>query len=504
MRQCPLLGGHVQKFDESSAQHISGVVKAVQLDEHCVAVVAHSSWAALKGARELQVQWAHGFHEQLDSAQIQQQLWQALDEHKPTRFRKIGEALAELDNTQAGQRIVRADYEVPFLAHAAMEPLNATARWNPPVAEKAQAGRLSLWCGTQSPTLARLKAAQLADIDMDAVDLHIPFLGGGFGRRLETDVVEQVTRLALMFPGRAVQLLWSREEDMQHDFYRPAAVSRLSAKLDAQGRVRAWHHRVAAPSVSHETTLRILPHSLTEHLPMMPDKVQIEGAFDLPYAIEHQQVDQVLSATPVPVGSWRSVGHSYNAFFTECFLDELAHASGQDPLAYRQAMLTQRPRHQAVLNKVAQISDWKSPRKGAALGIALHESFGSICAQVAEVVREGSTPRVTRVWCVIDCGTAIHPDGIVAQMESAVAFGLSAALQGRIMVAHGQIQQSGFADYPVVRMRDMPQVKVEIMPSSAPPGGVGEPGTPPVAPAVANAWFALTGQRLRSLPLMPA
>jgi isoquinoline 1-oxidoreductase beta subunit len=341
----------------------------------------------------------------------------------------------------------------------------------------------------------------VAGIEMERVTLHVPYLGGGFGRRLETDMAEQAAAIALRSPGRPVKLVWSREEDMQHDMYRPVAMARFAALLGDKGLPEAWVNRVAAPSVSLATTERLLPKMASD----MPDKNQIEGAFDLPYAIPQLSVQQLRVKTPVPVGSWRSVGHSYNAFFTEGFIDELAHAAGQDPFAYRRALLAEKPRHRAVLELAATKAGWgQALPAGRARGIALHESFGSWCAQVAEVSLEQGEPRVHRVVCALDCGIVVNPDTVAAQLESAIVYGLSAALYGEITIKGGRVEQGNFPSQEVVRMAQMPKIEVHIVPSSAPPGGVGEPGTPPIAPAVANALFVLTGKRLRRLPLRAA
>jgi isoquinoline 1-oxidoreductase beta subunit len=338
----------------------------------------------------------------------------------------------------------------------------------------------------------------VANVDSSKVQLHVPYLGGGFGRRLETDMVEQAVAIALKTGGAPVKLVWSREEDMQHDMYRPVAVSRFQAALGADGQPQAWLNRVAAPSVSLGTMERLMPAMAMD----MPDKNQIEGAFDIPYEIANLSVRQVRSKTPVPVGSWRSVGHSYNAFFTESFIDELAHAAGQDPFEYRRALLARHPRHRAVLELAAAKAGWGQPLPaGQARGIALHESFGSICAQVAEVSLQGGLPRVHRVVVALDCGTVVNPDTVDAQLQSAVVFGLSAALHGAITIKAGRVEQSNFPTFEVLRMAAMPLIETHIVPSTEAPGGVGEPGTPPIAPAVANALFALNGQRLRKLPL---
>jgi isoquinoline 1-oxidoreductase beta subunit len=294
-----------------------------------------------------------------------------------------------------------------------------------------------------------------------------------------------------------VQLLWSREEDMQHDRYRPAAASKFQAALGEDGLPLAWSHRVAAPSLTLDVVARLLPKFAMDS----PDKSQIEGAFELPYAVPNLSVRQLRVPTPVPIGYWRSVGHSYNAFFTESFIDELAHAAKQDPLAYRRRLLQGHPRHLGVLELATSRAAWGTPlAEGRSRGLAVHESFGSWCAQVAEVSLEGGSVRVHRVVCAIDCGLAVHPQNIEAQVQSAVSTGLSAALWGEITLKQGRVEQRNFPSQPVLHIDQMPQVDVHIVPSTELPGGVGEVGTPPIAPAVANALFALTGKRLRKLP----
>jgi len=300
--------------------------------------------------------------------------------------------------------------------------------------------------------------------------------------------------------GTPVKLLWSREQDMQHDMYRPAAGAQFRAALDASGMPLAWWNRIVGPSVTRSFMGRLMPLAA---LATVSDKTNSEGAADLPYAIPSLHVEHVRSDTPVPVGFWRSVGHSYNAFFTECFLDELAVAADQDPYRYRRALLAARPRYRRVLDAAANGAGWGKPlAPGHAHGIALHESFGSIVAQVAEVSVSGEGAiRVHRVVCALDCGLAVNPDTIAAQMESGIVFGLTAALYGEITLVEGRVAQANFPSYPMLKLADMPKVETHIVPSGAALGGIGEVGTPPIAPAVANAVFAATGRRLRSLPL---
>jgi len=487
LRQCPVFGGKVKTFDAVAAKAQRGVKDVFQIGDNSVAVVADSYWRARQALAVLKIDWDEGPNAELNSAAISAQLRRDVDAESGTGFRSVGDAEAAL---AGAAKKIEALYEVPFLAHAPMEPINCVAQ--------VKDGKVTVWNSTQVPSFVRWRASRVADVSGDDVTVHVPYLGGGFGRRLEFDMAEQAVAIAMKTGGLPVKLVWSREEDLQHDMYRPAAVARFSAALDAQGLPLAWLNKVAAPSVGLGTTERLLPAFAMD----MPDKNQIEGAFDLPYAIPNLSVRQIRSKTPVPVGSWRSVGHSYNAFFTECFFDELAHAAGKDPFEYRRALLAAHPRHKAVLELAATKAGWgqKLPPERAR-GIALHESFGSIVAEVAEVTLVAGEPRVLRVVCAVDCGVVVNPDTVEAQMQSAIVFGLSAALFGRITLKNGRVEQGNFPDYDMLRLAQMPVIETHIVPSSEAPGGVGEPGTPPIAPAVANALFALTGHRARSLPL---
>jgi len=385
-----------------------------------------------------------------------------------------------------------AAYRVPFLAHATMEPMNCTAR--------LRDGSLEVWVGSQSPTLVRWAAADAAGVKSENVAVHTPYLGGGFGRRAEMDVVREAAALAARLPGTPVQLIWSREEDLQHDRYRPMALARLRCALAADGTIAAWHQRMVSQSCTQEFTARLLPAAASD---LMKDKTTVEGGWDLAYAMPHRLVEHVLAAQPVPVGFWRSVGHSSNAFFVESFVDEAAHAAGRDPLQYRLAMLERAPRHRRVLEAAARAAGWDKPLPRGGRGIALAESFRSIVAQVAEVeVDSQRRIQARRVVCAIDCGRAVNPDAVLAQMESGIVYGLSAALHGEITLKDGRVEQQNFPDYEMVRMADCPQIEVHLVESGWEHlGGAGEPGTPPVAPALANALFAATGTRVRRLPL---
>jgi isoquinoline 1-oxidoreductase beta subunit len=493
-RMCPMLGGNLASLDAKAALALPGVKKLVMLEAQAgstagFAVVANSSWQALKAVQAVQVQWQQRAHGALDSTHIQQQLLEQLKTQPGHVFYETGDAAAA--ESRADQ-LLEATYSAPYLAHATMEPMNCTAQW--------KNGYLNVWAPTQVPGFARDVAARVAGVAADRVTLHVTYLGGGFGRRLEVDSVAQAVRVAMACDGLPVQLLWSREEDMGHDFYRPLHVAQLRAALDAQGHASSLRIHSAGDAITPRWLERGLP-ALASPLDT-PDKTTAEGLFDLPYGFNHQHMAHVATHSGVPVGFWRSVGHSHNAFFSESFVDELAHAAKADPLAYRRGLLKNAPRHLAVLNLAADQAGWGTAvPAGHARGLALHESFGSIVAQVLEISLQDEKPRVHSVHCAIDCGTAINPGLVAQQMESAVVFGLTAALFGRIDIQDGVVQQSNFHNYQMLTMAQAPAVFTWIVPSTRAPAGVGEPGVPPLAPALANALFALTGQRLRALPL---
>jgi isoquinoline 1-oxidoreductase beta subunit len=340
----------------------------------------------------------------------------------------------------------------------------------------------------------------VAGVRPEDVELHVTLLGGGFGRRLEVDYVAFAVRVAMDCGGAAVQLVWSREEDMTHDFYRPMHAARLRASIDERGAVSSLRIKSAGDAISPRWLERGMS-SLAAPIDT-PDKTTAEGLFDLPYAFEHQRMEHVATRTGVPIGFWRSVGHSHNAFISESFMDELAFETKRDPVQFRREWLKDSPRHLAVLELAAEKAAWGSPvPTGRARGVALHESFGSIVAQIVEVSLESGVPRVHRVVCAVDCGVVINPNIVAQQMEGAVVFALSAALHGRVDILDGVVQQKSFPAYPLVMLAHAPQVETWIVPSQRAPAGMGEPGVPPLAPAVANALFSLTGKRYRSLPL---
>ena len=496
----PMIGGAPGTVDTNAALKLPGVERIVRLPplggaDAALAVIARTTWHAREAARALPVQWSAPPQGPLDSKRIEATLESAARDAAERRggfvFHSRGDSAAALSNAA---RRVEALYRAPYLAHATMEPMNCTAR--------VHGGRVEVWAPTQVPGLAREAAARVAGVSPDAVTLHVTYLGGGFGRRLEVDFVAQAVRVAQETGGRAVQLSWSREEDFMHDFYRPAGAVLMRAGFDAQGRLHVFEAHSAGDALEPRWMQRVLP-ALTGPVDA-PDKTTVEGLYDLPYAIAHQRIAHVATFSGVPIGNWRSVGHSHNAFFKEAFIDELAVAAQQDPLKFRLALLDDKPRHAAVLQLAAQKAGWTQPLpKGRARGLALHESFGTICAQVIEVSAADKQLRVLRVVTALDCGTVVHPQGVAQQVESSVVMGLSAALYGRIDIEGGVVKQKNFPEQPLLTLAQTPAIETHTVPSTLPPSGMGEPALPPVAPALANALFALTGKRLRELPLQP-
>ncbi len=483
--RAPVFGAKVKSFDPAPALAVPGVVKVVQVPSG-VAVVADHFWAAKKGRDALSVDWDLGPNAGMDSGRQLAQYRELAKADGANAARK-GDARAKI---AAAGKTVEAEYLVPYLAHAAMEPLNCTVRIG--------ADKCELWVGTQFQTVEQGAAAAITGLKPEQVEVNTPFLGGGFGRRATpaADVVTEAVHVAKA-AGLPVKTVWTREDDTQGGYYRPMYLAQARIALGDDGLPTAWDHVLVGQSIMAGTPFA----------GMIKDGVDgssVEGVNNSPYitGLADHRVDLHSPASGVPVLWWRSVGHSQNAFMMESLVDELAHAAGKDPLDYRRALLKDHPRHLGVLNLAAEKAGWGSPLpEGRRRGIAVHESFGSYVAQVAEVSVEDGAVRVHRVTCAIDCGVAVNPLMIAAQMESGIAYGLSAALHGKITLKDGRVQQSNYHDYPALRLPEMPAVDTHVVASSEKPGGVGEPGLPPIAPAVANAVFALTGQRLRSLPL---
>ena len=474
----PSLGGKVAGFDAAKALAVPGVRKVVEVPSG-VAVLADTTWAAMRGREALSATFEGGPNGALDSAAIARLVDAAPLEPSPAKNE------GDVDKALAGaKRKLSATYTLPFLAHATLEPMNCTAR--------VDAGGAELWIPTQAPLWARGDVAKALGIPDDQVTVHTTFLGGGFGRRSFPDFPVEAALVAKA-AGVPVQVTWSREDDFLGDYFRPCGKNELRAGLDAKGNLVAWHHLVRSPSISRQNF---------GGRPGHPDV--LEGAIAFPYRAGAVRIEAAVPTVGVRLGWWRSVYASQNAFPEECFLDELAHAAGKDPLAFRKGLLPADHPLQAVLALAGEKSSWgkKLPR-GMARGIACHSSFGSHVAEVAEVSLAKGSIRVHRVVVAVSCGTALNPDSVAHQMEGSVVYGLSAALRGEITFAKGAAQQANFPDQDPLHMSEMPRVETHIVPSTAAPGGIGEPGLPPIAPAVANALFALTGKRLRSLPLKP-
>ena len=481
--RCPVFGGKATSVDAGKAQAIPGVKKVVTIDTG-VAVIADSTWAAFQGRDALSVVWDEGRDAGVTSESIAQTLSQAALGSGAVAV-EIGDALGVL--VRAKNKI-EAVYEAPFLAHATMEPMNCTA--------DVRTNSCELWVPTQSPQEAQKTAAELLGIDAAKVRVHTTFLGGGFGRRSETDFVTDAV-LCSKAVGAPVKMTWTREEDMQHDKYRPVSRHHLTGAIGTNGSLEVLTHKVVAPSIGDSRR----PGSLKDGL----DRGAVEGTVDLPYAIANLRVEYVLARTPVPIGAWRSVYPSQNVFALECFIDELAESAGKDPYQFRLALTAQSPRAQQVLRLAAEKAGWERPLpKGRYRGLACAPPafFRSFVAHVVEIsVSPQHTVRVHRVVSAVDCGVAVNPDTIEAQIEGGIVYGLSAALKGEITIDKGRVRQSNFDDYPVLTMDEMPEIEVHIVPSSEPPTGTGEPGLPPIAPAVANAVYAATGRRVRRLPI---
>ncbi|MDP6404578.1 MAG: molybdopterin-dependent oxidoreductase [Alphaproteobacteria bacterium] len=492
IKASPVFGGSLVSFDDGAVRSLPGVIAVVALPD-AVAVVADSWWRAKQAVERLPAKFHDGGNGDLDTAAVFRTLERGLQDDDPDVYAEVGDVEATLTGASTP---IEAVYRAPYLAHACMEPINCTARVDPDGVE--------VWVSSQGPTLVKWIAAKVADVDSKRVRVHTPYLGGGFGRRGETDMVIQAVTIAKTLPGKPIKLLWSREEDIQHDMYRPAAVSRFRATLSG-GRVEAWHNRIVSQVPTKSFIERLLPWAAVD----MPDNTTSQGAADIPYAFNHRRVEHVPVSLPVPAGYWRSVGHSHNAFFTESFLDELAHAAGRDPYEFRRELLDQKPDFRMVLDRLAKEADWGTPlapgRSGdRGRGLALHQSFGSIVGQVAEVTLRERQLTVDRVVCVVDCGTVVHPDIVVSQIESGIIFGLTAAFFGEIELEKGRVVQRNFPDYEMVRLANAPRIETHLAPSGRHLGGIGEVGTPPIAPAVANAIFAAGGGRVRELPLAKA
>ena len=479
----PVFGAIPKSFNVDKVKAVPGVTHVVELPNG-VAVVGKSFWAAKTGRDALVVEWDLGPNAALSSEALGKQFRETAKTPG-----KVAKKAANPEAIKTATKTVIAEYEVPFLAHAPMEPLNCTVEVRSDGAE--------IWVGSQFQGVDHLAAAKALGLEPAKVKLNTMLAGGGFGRRANpvSDYIVEACQVAkdIKVP---VKVVWTREDDIRGGYYRPMYVHRVEAGVDAQGRIAAWNHAIVGSSIIAGTAFE--PMMVKDGI----DPTSTEGVADSPYDIPNLNVVLHTVPTGVPVLWWRSVGHSHTAFVMETMMDELAAAAGKDPVVFRREMLGKHPRVQRVLDLAASKAGWGSAMaRGRARGIAVHESFGSVCAQVAEVSLEGGAVKVHRVVAAFDCGLVVNPLTLEAQLQSAIAFGMSAALFGQITLKDGRVVQSNFHDYPVLRMNEMPHVEVHLVPGGEKPTGAGEPGVPPVAPAIANALFALTGKRVRALPL---
>jgi isoquinoline 1-oxidoreductase subunit beta len=481
--RCPVFGGKVASFDATKAKQLPGVKDVVQISTG-VAVIADNTWTAFEGRRALDVKWDEGPNANVSNDSI----FKSFEEKMPNPgvvAKKEGDADAAMGS--AAQK-VEATYQAPYEAHATMEPMNCVAH--------VQSDRVDVWAPTQFQTPSQGIAAGIAGLKPEQSFVHTTYLGGGFGRRGWSDFVTEAceTSKAMKAP---VQVTWTREDDMQHDYYRPASLIKMSAGLDANGNPVAFKARVACDSIMNW----FFPGSIKNGL----DSSSVEGVADLPYDVPNILVDYHLVSGPIPQGFWRSVGASQNGFFSESFVDELAYAAKKDPYEYRKALLAKQPRHLGVLNMAAEKADWGKPLpQGVYRGIAVLEAFSTYVAEVAEVsVDKDKNVKVHRIVCAFDCGQAVNPWILQQQAEGAIVFGLTQTLKNEITIDKGRVQQSNFSDYDMLRMNECPKIEVYNVPSKETPTGMGEPAVPPVAPAVCNAVFAATGKRIRRLPIHP-
>jgi isoquinoline 1-oxidoreductase beta subunit len=482
LAQSPVFGGRLKSLDDTAARAVKGVRQIVRLDD-AVAVVADHMGAAKKGREALKIEWDDGPHAGLSTAQIAHEL-----EKATLGSGTVAQNIGDADKALAGAVTkVEATYQVPFLAHATMEPMNCTVH--------VRQNECEIWIGSQAVARVQAMAAKVAGLPPEKVIVHNHLIGGGFGRRLEADGAVRAVEIAKHVDG-PVKVIWTREEDIQHGMYRPYWFDRIAAGLDAQGKPVAWKNRFAGPSV----IARWLPPAFNDGL----DPDSTEGAIDLVYDLPNFHVEFVRVEPPgIPTAFWRSVGPSHNVFVTESFVDELASAVKQDAVAYRRMLLDHNPRARAVLDLAAEKSGWGRPLpKGSGRGVALQFVFGSYMAQVAEVeVSKEGNVRVRRVVCAMDCGTVVNPDTVQAQLQSGVIFGATAALYGEITLKNGRVEQGNFDTYQMLRMNEAPAIDVHLVKSAEPPGGMGETGTSLIVPAIANAVFATTGKRLRKMPV---
>ena len=483
VRMCPFPGGGMAGFDAAAARDMPGVAGIVDLDTG-IAVVARTTWEAMQAADAVEIEWTGGPGPATTEAAFDG-IAAAFDRRRNARPRDDG----DVADVPPGARTLTAEYRVPFLHHTTMEPMGAAAQYH------SDGPRLTLWSGNQAPILHRDKAAEAVGLEPDQVTLHTPVMGGGFGRRAEFDFTVLAARVARAMPDTPLQVTWSREEDMRHGFYRPGAIARMRGAV-IDGRVAVFDARVAGPSVTRQSSRRFAGFAAPG-----PDRGHLEGIADQPYAFPACRVEGYLWETALPVGFWRAVGNSFNSFFHECFVDELAHEAGVDPMVFRLVQIDD-DATRGALEAVVEMARWTGATPdGVGRGLAVTRSFGTPVATVVEVVEDNGAVRIARAWVACDVGRALDPAIIRQQMEGGTIMGLSAAAQEEITLDGGQVVQGNFPDYTPLRLPQAPRVEVRVLESGGHMGGAGEPATPPAMPALANALFDLTGRRIRDLPL---
>ncbi|MBT3606790.1 MAG: xanthine dehydrogenase family protein molybdopterin-binding subunit, partial [Candidatus Marinimicrobia bacterium] len=469
--------------NEASVNDISGVTNIFEI-ENGLAIVTQNTWAALKAKKQIEINWDEGEAAGLDSEKIRKDLLDASKE-KGGVVRKEGNVKKAL---KLSENQIEAIYESPLQAHATMEPMNCTAY--------VQREKCQVWAGTQDPNGARKIASKITGLSKKQVEVNVTFLGGGFGRRAFNDFVKEAVEISNEMK-KPVKLTWSREEDMQHDYYRPPSLHVMKGAFDQNNKLSVWKHRITAPSILFSQIVK-MPFPFKEKV----DIIAVEGAKHLPYKIPNIQVDYQMTKTLIPLGWWRSVYNSQNAFANECFMDELAEKVEKDPVQFRLELLPKSSRDTGVIKMVAEKSGWDQFKNGPNYqGISCHKSFGTWVAQVARVSVENKKVKVHEVFCAVDCGIVINPAIVKAQISSAIIYGLSATLKSKITIKNGRVAQYNFDDFEVIRMNEAPKIHIYLTESDAQPKGVGEPGLPPIAPAVVNAVYAATGNRIRELPI---
>lgn len=504
--RAPVYGAALKQHNGAALVGSDGVESVVEIQSG-LAVIASTYWQARKAQQKLKLEWSENTEIAKNLADVFSIYRKAAKEDQGDCKRSEGDVEAAFKNPS---RIYASEYTTPFLAHATMEPMNCTAH--------VQKDRVDIWTSTQAPDVAAVAAAKVTDVALSDVHIHNQFIGGGFGRRLSSDFVAEAAEISAKVGG-IIKLIWSREEDTQHDLYRPASLHKISAALDEKGEPTAWNHQIVAPNIMDwyiwDASPAMFPWSpkfmystlgkvglLTAGSPVTPaDTSAYEGADDIPYAFPSIEVRHTKADAGIPITYWRSVGHSHTAFAIESMISELAEQAGKDEFHFRKLYLTDSPRTLGVLEKVAEIGKWgRTTEPGVFQGIAVHKSFGSYAAELVELKIEHNEIKLLKVVCAIDCGLVVNPDIVKMQMESCIIFGATAALYGEITLQDGQVQQSNFHDYPIMRMNQSPEIEVFIMDSDASPTGVGEPGLPPLAPAIASALYKATNKRFRDMP----